>query len=133
MKVLIAKPGLDGHDVGAKVVCRALRDAGFDVVYTGLRQSPEAIASAALHEGVDAVGLSILSGSHAVLVVDVLEGLKKEGLADIPVVAGGIIPDDDAKQLVAAGVVRVYTPKDFDLTHILDDIVDVASEANARA
>jgi (2R)-ethylmalonyl-CoA mutase len=102
-------------------------------VYDGIRLTPDEIVQSARDEGVHVIGLSILSGSHAVLVADVLEGLKKEGLADIPVVVGGIIPDDDAKQLVAAGVVRVYTPKDFDLTHIMDDVVDVVSEANARA
>jgi (2R)-ethylmalonyl-CoA mutase len=133
LKILVGKPGLDGHSNGAEQIAVKARDVGMEVVYDGIRLTPDEIVQSARDEGVHVIGLSILSGSHAVLVADVLEGLKKEGLADIPVVVGGIIPDDDAKQLVAAGVVRVYTPKDFDLTHIMDDIVDVVSEANARA
>ncbi|MFQ6001127.1 MAG: cobalamin B12-binding domain-containing protein, partial [Anaerolineae bacterium] len=94
MRILIAKPGLDGHDRGAKVVARALRDAGFEVIYTGLRQTPEMIAEAALQEDVDLVGLSILSGAHITLFPRILKLLREKGLGDIPVLAGGIIPDE---------------------------------------
>ncbi len=110
IRVLIAKPGLDGHDRGAKVVARALRDRGFEVVYTGLHQTPEQIAVAAIQEGVDAVGLSILSGSHGSLVPRVIEQLREGGAADIPVFVGGIIPQDDIPDLKEAGVMAVFTP-----------------------
>lgn len=110
IRVLIAKPGLDGHDRGAKVVARALRDRGFEVVYTGLHQTPEQIAAAAVQEGVDAVGLSILSGSHGTLVPRVIADLGERGAADIPVFVGGIIPDDDIPSLKEAGVAEVFTP-----------------------
>jgi methylmalonyl-CoA mutase C-terminal domain/subunit len=110
IRVLIAKPGLDGHDRGAKVVARALRDRGFEVIYTGLHQTPEQIASAAVQEGVDAVGLSILSGSHGTLVPRVVEELRGQGAADIPVFVGGIIPEDDIPALKNAGVADVFTP-----------------------
>jgi methylmalonyl-CoA mutase, C-terminal domain len=110
IKVLIAKPGLDGHDRGAKVLARGLRDEGFEVVYTGLRQTPEMIASAALQEDVDVVGLSILSGAHMTLVPRVCRALRDEGLADVLVTAGGIIPDDDVPALREAGVDRVFGP-----------------------
>src|SRR3972149_1499903 len=99
IRVLVAKPGLDGHDRGAKVIARALRDAGMEVVYTGLRQTPEMIAEAALQEDVDVVGLSILSGAHMALVPRILETLRAAGLADVPVFIGGIIPDDDLAPL----------------------------------
>ena len=110
IKVLIAKPGLDGHDRGAKVLARGLRDEGFEVVYTGLRQTPEMVATAALQEDVDVVGLSILSGAHMTLVPRVTKLLREEGLDDILVVVGGIIPDDDADELRAAGVAGVFGP-----------------------
>ena len=110
IKVLIAKPGLDGHDRGAKVLARGLRDEGFEVIYTGLRQTPEMIASAALQEDVDVVGLSILSGAHMTLLPRVCELLRAEGLDDVLVTAGGIIPDDDAEALRAAGVGRIFGP-----------------------
>ena len=110
IRVLIAKPGLDGHDRGAKVVARALRDRGFEVVYTGLHQTPEQIAAAAVQEGVDAVGLSILSGSHGTLVPRVVEQLRDRGAEDIPVFVGGIIPEDDIPGLTQAGVRAVFTP-----------------------
>ncbi|UCG39767.1 MAG: cobalamin B12-binding domain-containing protein [bacterium] len=110
IRVLIAKPGLDGHDRGAKVVARALRDRGFEVVYTGLHQTPEQIAAAAVQEGVDAVGLSILSGSHLTLVPRVLEQLRERGGEDIPVFVGGIIPAEDIQTLKEAGVMEVFTP-----------------------
>jgi len=110
LRVLIAKPGLDGHDRGAKVIARALRDAGMEVIYTGLRQTPEMIAEAALHEDVNAVGLSILSGAHLALVPRTLELLKQQGQAHVPVLIGGIIPDDDVPTLKDLGVAAVFGP-----------------------
>lgn len=110
IKVLIAKPGLDGHDRGAKVLARGLRDEGFEVVYTGLRQTPEMIVTAALQEDVDAVGLSILSGAHMTLLPRITEKLRAEGLDDVLVLAGGIIPDDDIAALKEVGVASVFGP-----------------------
>ena len=110
IKVLIAKPGLDGHDRGAKVLARGLRDEGFEVVYTGLRQTPEMVVNAALQEDVDVVGLSILSGAHMTLLPRITSLLKEKGLDDILVTAGGIIPDDDITALEQAGVSRVFGP-----------------------
>ncbi|HZW03356.1 MAG TPA: cobalamin B12-binding domain-containing protein [Anaerolineaceae bacterium] len=110
IRVLIAKPGLDGHDRGAKIIARALRDAGMEVIYTGLRQTPEMIAEAALQEDVDAVGLSILSGAHMSLVPRVLELLRCQGQGDICVFVGGIIPERDIQPLLALGVKAVYGP-----------------------
>jgi methylmalonyl-CoA mutase C-terminal domain/subunit len=110
IKVLIAKPGLDGHDRGAKVLARGLRDEGFEVVYTGLRQTPEMIATAALQEDVDVVGLSILSGAHMTLLPRITKLLRDEGLDDVLVTAGGIIPDDDVTALAEVGVARVFGP-----------------------
>ena len=110
IKVLIAKPGLDGHDRGAKVLARGLRDEGFEVIYTGLRQTPEMVVSAALQEDVDVVGLSILSGAHMTLLPKITAGLKDKGLDDVLVTAGGIIPDDDIPALAEAGVDRVFGP-----------------------
>jgi len=110
IRVLIAKPGLDGHDRGAKVVARALRDRGFEVVYTGLHQTPEQIAMAAVQEGVDAVGLSILSGSHGTLVPRVIEQLREKGGDQILVFVGGIIPAEDIAALKSVGVLDVFTP-----------------------
>ncbi|MGC9397949.1 MAG: cobalamin B12-binding domain-containing protein [Anaerolineae bacterium] len=110
IRVLIAKPGLDGHDRGAKVVARALRDAGMEVIYTGLRQTPTMIAEAALQEDVDIVGLSILSGAHMELVPRVLEALRERDMGDVPVFVGGIIPDDDAETLKKMGVYEVFGP-----------------------
>ena len=110
IRVLIAKPGLDGHDRGAKVVARALRDAGMEVIYTGLRQTPEMIAEAALQEDVDAVGLSILSGAHLALTPRVLELLRANGQGDVHVFLGGIIPEEDVPALLAMGVKAVYGP-----------------------
>lgn len=109
-RILIAKPGLDGHDRGAKVVARALRDAGFEVIYTGLRQTPEQIAAAAVQEDVEAVGLSILSGAHMRLLPEVVELLRAQEAADILVFAGGIIPEKDIGPLVEHGVDRVFLP-----------------------
>jgi methylmalonyl-CoA mutase C-terminal domain/subunit len=110
LRILVAKPGLDGHDRGAKVVARALRDAGFEVIYTGLHQTPEMIAAAAVQEDVDAVGLSIMSGAHNTLFPAVIDELKKRGATDIPVFGGGIIPEADIDHLKAAGVTGVFTP-----------------------
>jgi methylmalonyl-CoA mutase C-terminal domain/subunit len=110
IRVLIAKPGLDGHDRGAKIVARALRDAGMEVIYSGLRQTPEQIAAAALQEDVDAVGVSILSGAHNTILPRVCELLRAQGLDDILVVVGGIIPDDDIAGLKQAGVAEVFQP-----------------------
>jgi methylmalonyl-CoA mutase C-terminal domain/subunit len=110
IKVLIAKPGLDGHDRGAKVLARGLRDEGFEVVYTGLRQTPEMVATAALQEDVDVVGLSILSGAHMTLLPRITRLLRERGLEDVLVTAGGIIPDDDIPALKEAGVAKVFGP-----------------------
>jgi methylmalonyl-CoA mutase, C-terminal domain len=110
IRVLVAKPGLDGHDRGAKVVARALRDAGMEVIYTGLRQTPEMVTEAALQEDVDAIGLSILSGAHMALVPGILELLKANGQDHVKVFVGGIIPDEDIPRLKKMGVVEVYGP-----------------------
>ena len=110
IRVVIAKPGLDGHDRGAKVVARALRDAGIEVVYTGLHQTPEMIAAAAVQEDVDAVGLSIMSGAHNTLFPAVIAALRNRGAEDIQVFGGGIIPDEDFERLRKAGVSKVFTP-----------------------
>jgi len=110
IRVLIAKPGLDGHDRGAKVVARALRDAGMEVVYTGLRQTPEQIVQAAIQEDVDALGLSVLSGAHLHLFGRVIELLKEAGIEDLPVFGGGIIPDQDIPELKAMGVAEIFQP-----------------------
>jgi (2R)-ethylmalonyl-CoA mutase len=132
LKVLIGKPGLDGHSNGAEQIAVWCRDAGMEVVYEGIRLTPDQIVTSARDEGVHLIGLSILSGSHLRLVPEVLAGLKSEGLDDVPVVVGGIIPEDDAQVLRQAGVARVYTPKDFEMLRILSDIVDVAEAAAAH-
>ncbi len=110
IRVLIAKPGLDGHDRGAKVVARALRDAGFEVIYTGLRQTPEQIVNTALQEDVDVIGLSILSGAHNALIPRIMELLKEKGMEDVLVIVGGIIPDLDISFLKSAGVKEIFLP-----------------------
>jgi methylmalonyl-CoA mutase C-terminal domain/subunit len=110
VRILIAKPGLDGHDRGAKVVARALRDAGYEVIYTGLHQTPEMIASAAVQEDVDAIGLSILSGAHNVLLPRLMELLREQSAGEIVVFAGGIIPTEDVPGLRTAGIAAVFTP-----------------------
>ncbi|MFI2630996.1 protein meaA [Streptomyces collinus] len=130
LRFLVGKPGLDGHSNGAEQIAVRARDAGFEVVYQGIRLTPEQIVDAALAEDVHAVGLSILSGSHAQLVPDVLERLRVAGATDIPVIAGGIIPNGDAEQLREAGVAAVFTPKDFDITGIIGRIVDEIRKAN---
>jgi len=121
IRVLIAKPGLDGHDRGAKVIARALRDAGMEVIYTGLRQTPEMIAGAALQEDVDAVGISILSGAHMALVPRVLDLIRENGQKSVGVFVGGIIPEDDAKALKELGVRYVYGPG-TSTTQVIEDI-----------
>jgi methylmalonyl-CoA mutase, C-terminal domain len=110
LRILVAKPGLDGHDRGAKIIARALRDGGFEVIYTGLHQTPEMIAEAAVQEDVDAVGLSILSGAHMTLFPEVIRLLKEKGADDIAIFGGGIIPEEDAKKLQELGVRRIFTP-----------------------
>jgi methylmalonyl-CoA mutase C-terminal domain/subunit len=110
LRILVAKAGLDGHDRGAKIIARALRDAGFEVIYTGLHQTPEMIAEAAVQEDVDAVGLSILSGAHMTLFPAVIQALKERGAEDVTVFGGGIIPQDDIPLLKQAGVKEVFTP-----------------------
>ncbi len=131
LKVLIGKPGLDGHSNGAEQIAVWCRDAGMEVVYEGIRLTPEQIVASARDEGVHLIGLSILSGSHLRLVPEIMAGLKAEGLAEVPIVVGGIIPEDDARELRAAGVARVYTPKDFEMMKIISDMVDVAEAAHA--
>ncbi len=110
IRILVAKPGLDGHDRGAKVVARALRDAGMEVIYTGIRQTPEMIVETALQEDVDVVGLSILSGAHRELFPPIVDGLKKKGMSDVLIVAGGIIPDEDIPVLQKLGIKAVFGP-----------------------
>ena len=126
VRVLIAKPGLDGHDRGAKVVARALRGAGMDVIYTGLRQTPEMVIEAALQEDVDAIGLSILSGAHMPLMARILELLAQNEMTDVPVFLGGIIPNEDAARLEEMGVKGVFGPGAS-----LDDIITAFREAIA--
>jgi methylmalonyl-CoA mutase C-terminal domain/subunit len=110
LRILVAKPGLDGHDRGAKVVARALADAGYEVVYTGLHQTPEMIAAAAVQEAVDAVGLSIMSGAHMTLFPAVIDALKARGVGDVIVFGGGIVPKDDLAKLAEIGVAKIFTP-----------------------
>ena len=110
LRILVAKPGLDGHDRGAKIIARALRDAGFEVIYTGLHQTPEMIAETAVQEDVDAIGLSILSGAHMTLFPKIVELLRSKGIGDVPIFGGGIIPDDDIRELKSLGVQEIFTP-----------------------
>jgi ethylmalonyl-CoA mutase len=133
LKILVGKPGLDGHSNGAEQIAVRARDAGMDVVYEGIRLTPAQIARSAVDEGVHVIGLSILSGSHRELIPDVLAALREAGGGDIPVVVGGIIPDADAQPLRSAGVAAVYTPKDFELTRILRDVVGIVAERNGIA
>jgi (2R)-ethylmalonyl-CoA mutase len=130
LRFLVGKPGLDGHSNGAEQIAVRARDAGFEVVYQGIRLTPAQIVSAAVEEDVHVVGLSVLSGSHLQVVPAVLQGLKDAGLDDVPVVVGGIIPESDARRLRELGVARVFTPKDFGLTDIMGEIVDVIREVN---
>jgi methylmalonyl-CoA mutase C-terminal domain/subunit len=128
LRILIAKPGLDGHDRGAKIIARALRDAGMEVIYTGLRQTPEMIAEAALQEDVDAIGLSVLSGAHMALVPRVFDLLEAQGQAGLPVLLGGIIPDEDIPALRQRGVTAVYGPGTS-----TDAVVAAFEKAGARS
>jgi ethylmalonyl-CoA mutase len=131
LRFLVGKPGLDGHSNGAEQIAVRARDAGFEVVYSGIRLTPAQIVASAVEEDVDVVGLSVLSGSHLSVVPDVVAGLRAAGLDDVPVVVGGIIPEGDAATLRAAGVARVFTPKDFEITDVLAEIVDAIEEARA--
>ena len=128
IRVLVAKPGLDGHDRGAKVIARALRDAGMEVIYTGLRQTPEMIVNAALQEDVQVIGLSILSGAHNTIVPRVIELLKEKQMTDVQVIVGGIVPDEDAAQLKKSGVAAVYPPGSS-LESIVEFICGVVKQA----
>jgi ethylmalonyl-CoA mutase len=130
LRMLVGKPGLDGHSNGAEQIAVRARDAGFEVIYQGIRLTPEQIVAAAVQEGVHVVGLSILSGSHAEMVPAVIDGLRDAGAGDIPVVIGGIIPPDDARMLTERGVARVFTPKDYQINDMVDEIVTVIREAN---
>jgi (2R)-ethylmalonyl-CoA mutase len=132
LKILVGKPGLDGHSNGAEQIAVRARDAGMDVVYDGIRLTPSQIAASALQEGVHVVGLSILSGSHRELIPGVIEALKERGV-DVPVIVGGIIPEADVEPLKTAGVAAVYTPKDFDITKIMRDVVTLVAERNGLA
>jgi methylmalonyl-CoA mutase C-terminal domain/subunit len=132
IRVLIAKPGLDGHDRGAKVIARALRDAGMEVIYTGLRQTPEMIASAAAQEDVDVIGLSILSGAHNVLCPELIRLLKEKGIDDVPVVIGGIIPEGDIPGLKQVGIAGIFLPG-TSTQGIVDFIRKLAQERQTRA
>ena len=129
LKFLVGKPGLDGHSNGAEQIAVRARDAGFEVVYSGIRLTAAQIVAAAVEEDVDVVGLSILSGSHASAVPDVIGGLRAAGLDDVPVVLGGIIPDSDHEALYEVGVARIFTPKDFEITRVLSEIVDAIEPA----
>ncbi len=130
LRLLVGKPGLDGHSNGAEQIAVRARDAGFEVIYQGIRLTPEQIVAAAVAEDVHCVGLSILSGSHMELVPEVLDGLKSAGLTEVPVIVGGIIPESDAEALEAMGVAAVFTPKDFDMTRVMNRIVDEIRSAN---
>jgi len=133
LKILVGKPGLDGHSNGAEQIAVAARDSGMEVVYEGIRLSPARIVGTALEEAVHVVGLSILSGSHLPLVKEVMERMRQAGIGDIPVVVGGIIPPDDKQALLAMGVARVYTPKDFAIAQIMSDIADIVAAAESKA
>lgn len=132
IRVLVAKPGLDGHDRGAKVIARALRDAGMEVIYTGLRQTPEMIVNAALQEDVNVIGLSILSGAHNAIVPRVMELLREKEMTDVKVVVGGIIPDEDAQALKRLGVAGVFQPG-ASLEQIVSFVRDAAAAGSAIA
>jgi (2R)-ethylmalonyl-CoA mutase len=132
IKILVGKPGLDGHSNGAEQIAVRARDVGMEVVYEGIRLTPSQIVTSALQEGVHVIGLSILSGSHRELIPSLIEGLKQAGV-DVPVIVGGIIPEADEAPLKQAGVAAVYTPKDFDLTRIMRDIVALVAHSNGVA
>jgi (2R)-ethylmalonyl-CoA mutase len=132
-KILVGKPGLDGHSNGAEQIAVKARDSGMEVVYAGIRLTPAEIVASARDEDVHLIGLSILSGSHVALVTEVLQGLQTAGLGHIPVVLGGIIPEDDAAELLKQGVARVYTPKDFELNTIMSDFVTLIAPGKDEA
>jgi methylmalonyl-CoA mutase C-terminal domain/subunit len=134
IRVLIAKPGLDGHDRGAKVICRSLRDAGFEVIYTGLRRTPEEIVHSAIQEDVDLIGLSILSGAHNVLFPKIMNLLKDKGANDIAVIAGGIIPDKDIRFLKKIGIAEVFLPGSStqDIVDWIDKNLKMNSSSKAK-
>ena len=127
-RLLIGKPGLDGHSNGAEQIAVRARDCGFEVIYQGIRLRPEDIVAAAIAEDVDVIGLSILSGSHKTLVAEILDLLSLEKASDIPVIVGGIIPEEDAKWLESIGVAATFTPKDFNTTQIMNSIVEILNE-----
>jgi len=133
IKFLVGKPGLDGHSNGAEQIAVRARDCGIDVVYEGIRLTPAQIVSAAEAEGAHVVGLSVLSGSHMELIGEIINRMRAAGLEHVPVVAGGIIPEDDAAALKAMGVARIYTPKDFELNRIMMDIVTLVGERDREA
>lgn len=133
LKFLVGKPGLDGHSNGAEQIAFRARDCGMDISYDGIRLTPEELVAAALEQRAHVVGLSILSGSHLPLVEEVMERMNRAGLAHIPVIVGGIIPDEDAEKLRALGVSKVYTPKDFELNGIMGDIVTLVSDTEMAA
>jgi (2R)-ethylmalonyl-CoA mutase len=133
LKMLVGKPGLDGHSNGAEQIAVAARDSGIEVVYEGIRLTPARIANAALEEGVHIVGLSILSGSHMPLVKEVLKRMRELGIGDVPLVVGGIIPPEDEKELLAAGVARVYTPKNYEIQDIMQDLVGIVAAQAQKA
>ena len=133
LKFLMGKPGLDGHSNGAEQIAFRARDCGMDILYEGIRLTPDEIVTAARDEAVHVVGLSILSGSHLPLVGDVLQKLRDAGLGHVPVIVGGIIPEDDAARLLEIGVAKVYTPKDFELNAIMKDIVLLAEPRQIAA
>src|SRR5690606_37993155 len=130
LRLLVGKPGLDGHSNGAEQVAVRARDAGFEVIYQGIRLTPDQIVAAAVAEDVHCVGLSILSGSHMELVPSVQQGLADAGLTNVPVIVGGIIPDSDGRKLEASGIAAVFTPKDFGMTDIMGRVVDEIRKAN---
>jgi (2R)-ethylmalonyl-CoA mutase len=130
LRILVGKPGLDGHSNGAEQVAVRARDVGFEVIYQGIRLTPEQIVAAAVQEGVHVVGLSVLSGSHLEVVPHVVDGLRAAGAGDIPLIVGGIIPTDDANLLLDRGIARVFTPKDYELTNIMDGIVTLIRETH---
>ncbi|HMI93718.1 MAG TPA: methylmalonyl-CoA mutase family protein, partial [Polyangiales bacterium] len=131
-KMLVGKPGLDGHSNGAEQIALKARDVGFEVVYEGIRVSPERLVASALEEGVHLIGISILSGSHLELVPQIVARAREAGLGHVPIVVGGIIPESDAQRLREAGVARVYTPKDFELIAIMDDLVRLVAESASK-
>jgi len=130
LKILVGKPGLDGHSNGAEQIAVKARDVGFEVVYEGIRLTPEQIVKAAEEEGVHLIGLSVLSGSHLELVEDALGRLAERGLSDVPVIVGGIVPTEDERDLKAHGVAAVYTPKDSDMNRIMSELVNIIRESN---